>query len=427
MITNTLKTVLVDGVSAVTPMYRRNETETVKSKFYIANGSQKGLGAVGFYYEDDITAYIVSKIELHETSVYNISGTSTPANTTVYLSSGFVKGSIEAIKNNIVAVTYADSEGNFSFSNVRDSSGQITLWICTFAEEASTANLEYKLSLVDYNPNIGQLLTYSFMEPEGQYKNPRFIISGTCSEDIKKVYLSRVEDTMDVGFLTAAGALCESTIPADDGYFVIRHSGYYDENYVIWAIAKSDGSFIVDDISIEVEEDTSTCLSGDTLITMADGSQRRMDSLCVGDIVLSRNGIHSRIHSAKRNRFSDYHTRYYFEDGTVIDETHPHRFYNVDQGFWQRLQLWNIGDHAINQDGIEVALVSVERLDEEAEMFGIWTDDGTYYANGLLSGAAFCNKELLAEATAEQAVDMMLSVDESWLLELMGLEGELPL
>jgi len=88
--------------------------------------------------------------------------------------------------------------------------------------------------------------------------------------------------------------------------------------------------------------------------------------------------------------------------------------------------LWNVGDHAVNQDGEEVALVFVERIEEKVEMFGIWTESGTYYANGLLSGAAFCNKEMLAEASAEKVIDMMLSADEEILVQLMGLDGVLP-
>ena len=423
MITNTPKTILVDGISAVAPMYRRNETETAEAQFYVVGNDKKRLGAFGYTVTDEIVPYMVKPIVLHSASVYDISGVTIPGDVTVFISSGFTKGSIEALKNNVIAATYADHNGNFNFSNIHSSNGMISMWICTVAQDAPTASLTYELSISDYNPEVGELLTYRFMEPEGNYKNPLFTISGSCSDDVEKVYLSCIESAESV--IRLMETMCASCIPADDGSFIIKYSGDYDENYIIWGISKSNGTLVVDDIFIE--EDASTCLSGDTLITMADGSQRRMDSVCVGDTVLSRNGAISRIHTVKHNRFSDYHTLYHFEDGTVIDETHPHRFYNVDQGFWQRLQLWNIGDHAVNQNGAEVALMSVERLDEKAEMFGIWTDDGTYYANGLLSGAAFCNKELLEEATAEQAVDMMLSADESWLLELMGLEGELPL
>lgn len=475
MLANGNGTIIIDGVSSVKPMYKYNETDAVECKFYIAheedgiwdeNGERLryGVSASGaIRVNGSIDGYIVLPIGLHEATVYNITGNANPVNNVVYLSSVFDEsGDIKALKNNITAVTYAGDDGVFNFKNVQNSNGIVSAWMCVSAKDIADITIE-SLScdkeVVNYNQDVGQLLTYDILEPEGEYNKPKFTISGKCSKDIEKVYLSYIEDVDDANNVPVLlqNYCTVATFPSDsdntedenqeatelmdgaestegeDGQdsdikkFEIQYTGKCGVDYIIWAISNSGGTLSADSIEVEEDVSASTCLSGDTLITMADGSKRRMDTLCVGDIVLSRNGIPSRIHTVKRNHFSDYHTLYYFEDGTVIDETHPHRFYNVDQGFWQRLQLWNIGDHAINQDGVEVALVSVEHIDEQIEMFGIWTDDGTYYANGLLSGAAFCNKELLAEATAEQAVDMMLSVDESWLLQLMGLEGVLPL
>lgn len=422
MISNTPDTIIVDGVSYANAVYKRNENEIVDGQFYIADGNGGKLGAFAISVTDEIVGYFIKPIVLHEASVYEISGVATPGDITVFLSTGFVRGSIDALKNNVIASAYADNEGNFKFSNILCPTGTVSMWIATLAQDAPTASLTYELSVIDYDPDMGNLLTHSFTELEGDYENPLFTVTGTCSEDIEKVYLSGAENAMSIGYLMET--LCSSVVPSN-GTYEIEHSGDYEQNYIVWGITKSGGSLTID--TIVVTEDSSTCLSGDTMITMANGSIRRMDSLCVGDIVLSDGGIPSHIHAVRNGRFSDYHTLYYFEDGTIIDETHPHRFYNVDQGFWQRLQLWNIGDHAIKQDGKMVALVSVERLNEEVEMFGIWTDSGTYYANGLLSGTASCNKGLLAEATAEQAVDMMLSTNESWLLQLMGLDGGLPL
>ena len=173
-------------------------------------------------------------------------------------------------------------------------------------------------------------------------------------------------------------------------------------------------------------DESRICLSGDTIITMADGSEKRLDSLQVGEFVLSQDGIPTEITALKRGNYSNYHTIYYFDDGTVIDEIHKHRFYNSDQGFWQRLQSWNIGDHAVNQRGERIALVRKEVIHERAEQFGIWTEDGSYYANGLLSGSADCNKRIIPNMTVDQAIDVMLSIGNSKLLPLMGIEGELP-
>ena len=421
MITNTAATIIVDGVNSASVFYKRSEEEIVESQICGVGENGRALGAGALVITDEIKGYFIKPIFVHKSAVYNLSGVVTPGDKFVHLSVGFVKGSIDALKNNIIATTYADAEGNFTFSNIACPYGVISLWTTHLAQDATTASTTYELSTVSYSRGIGDLTTYSFSQPTGQIDNPLFTITGTCSEDIQLVYVSCAEDATNMADLM--DSICSLTIPTD-GAFKLECSGSYNENYVVWGLSKRNGSIAVSEV--KVTNNFGVCLSGDTMITMADGSARRMDSLCAGDVVLSDKGVSSRIHTIRRGHFSDHHTLYHFEDGTIIDETHPHRFYNVDQGFWQRLQLWNIGDHAINQDGKMVALVSVEHLDEKAEMFGIWTDSGTYYANGLLSGAASCNKELLAEATAEQAIDMMLSTDEEMLIQLMGLEGVLP-
>ena len=118
--------------------------------------------------------------------------------------------------------------------------------------------------------------------------------------------------------------------------------------------------------------------------------------------------------------WSPSHTLYHFDDETIIDEIHEHRFYNVDQGFWQKLKNWHIGEHAKRLDGGAPALVSVEPKEERAEMFGIWVERGSYWANGLLSGDASANRPLLADATVEQAIDMAESLTEKNLMEILG-------
>ena len=423
MIVNASRTVMVDGANMTNPMYKRNESEVVKGQFYIMNEESKPLGAFAYAVTDKVVGYIMKPIVLHEATVYDVSGVSTPGDVLVYLSSGTRHGSVDELKNSIIASAYADTQGNFKFTNISDASGSVVMWISTWPEYISDASLTYKLSVVNYDPDLGELLTYSFKKPEDKNNaNPIFTITGTCTEDVEKVYVSCVDSAKPLSVAYLMETLCKSV---ESNYaFTIEYNGEYDQDYVVWGLSKIGGRIAVDKVT--VSNNTADCLSGDTMITMIDGTTKRMDRLSVGDVVLSDGGVPTKIHTIRHGHFNDYHILYHFEDGTVIDETHQHRFYNVEQGFWQRLQRWNIGDHAINKDGAEIALVSVERLEEKAEMFGIWTDSGTYYANGLLSGAAFCNKNLLEEATAEQAVDMMLSADEEWLVQLMGLEGVLP-
>ena len=173
-------------------------------------------------------------------------------------------------------------------------------------------------------------------------------------------------------------------------------------------------------LSVNVLEYKAECLSGDTLITLADGTERRLDELTGTEMVLGGDLHPARILRLARGMWSPSHTLYHFDDETTIDEIHEHRFYNVDQGFWQKLKNWHIGDHAKHLDGGTPALVSVEPVAERAEMFGIWVEHGSYWANRLLSGDASANRPLLANATVEQAIDMAESLTEKNLMEILG-------
>lgn len=210
----------------------------------------------------------------------------------------------------------------------------------------------------------------------------------------------------------------------------------YDSNRVlIWMIAPLDSQkdLLINEVSWQGYPpasdsnpggggDEPVCLSGDTLITMADFSQKRLDKITDQDYVLGTNKQPNKVLYIKHNFYSSYHTLYYFDDGTIIDETHEHRFYNQTQGFWQRLKHWNIGDLAVKINGETTKLIKKEKKNEEIENFGIFTEDGTYYANGLLSGAARCNRDLLKNASVNQAIDMVLSIDEKKLVSLLGVE-----
>ncbi|MCD8097006.1 MAG: hypothetical protein LUE31_03015, partial [Lachnospiraceae bacterium] len=216
-----------------------------------------------------------------------------------------------------------------------------------------------------------------------------------------------------------------SATPDEDGSYTLGFTGNYDIAYYIWY--EAENGILTTSVSYEIV-DTSTCLSGDTLITLSDGTRKRLVDIREGDRLRSGDGTETTVKRiSERGHFHPGHILYTFEDGTVINEVHEHRFYNVEQGFWQKLKNWEVGEHGRREDGADVALVSVEMIeDEPTEMFGLWTDSGSYFANGLLSGDASANQPLLADATAEQAADMALSIGEREIMELLGLEEMLP-
>lgn len=228
----------------------------------------------------------------------------------------------------------------------------------------------------------------------------------------------------------------KATAEPSDGSYEMTFEGEYHANsqsakypappwpeweYIVWCKADSG------EITVAMTSTNNQCLSVDTLITMADGGTKRLAEIRPGDLLMAGDGKPTRAVLVRRGQWNDHHTLYRFGDGTVIDEVHAHRFYNCEAGFWQVLDRWRIGDHARRQDGAEVALVAVERVDEPAEMCGLWTESRDYWANGLLSGETAANQSLLAEATAEQAADMVASLEERAVLQLLGLkEGMFP-
>ena len=266
-------------------------------------------------------------------------------------------------------------------------------------------------------------------EGTGQYLNSEYKyetrVSGTCPTDAGLIRISACANTEeDFTAEQLNDTLVATSESYDSSYELTGSFGRKDVKYVVWCYTNTSES-----VTVETEFITSminSCLSGDTMISMADGSVKQMQDVVEGDLVISQNGQPVRVYHTARGHFNDHHIYYYFEDGTIINETHDHRFYNVEQGFWQRLKHWNVGEHAIGQNGELIALIRKELVAEPAEMFGIWTHDGMYFANGLLSGAALCNKHLLENATAEEAVDMILSAEEEKLLKLIGLERLVP-
>ena len=154
-------------------------------------------------------------------------------------------------------------------------------------------------------------------------------------------------------------------------------------------------------VEVPIELLVRSCLTGDTLITMANGTRKRLDEIKVGDKVLSFNpstGLlqPDLVYSADSHltKTHDHYDRYEFDDGTVIKVVHRHRFYNVDKQRMLHLDCWEIGDRAFKQNGSTVRLVKAQPHYEDVETlhYTIFTENQNYFANGLLSGNRFTKK-----------------------------------
>ena len=141
-----------------------------------------------------------------------------------------------------------------------------------------------------------------------------------------------------------------------------------------------------------------TCLTGDTLVTMADGSEKRIDEIALGEEILSYDFATMKLVPNKvvytDKDAGKTHTEYdvwTFSDGSFVKTVHRHRFYNLERKAFVYMDEWQMGEHAVRKGGEKVALVSHERVEETVNHYKITGEKGTnYFANGLLTGDRYC-------------------------------------
>ena len=145
------------------------------------------------------------------------------------------------------------------------------------------------------------------------------------------------------------------------------------------------------------------CLTGDHLITMGDGSLKRLDKIKCGDYVKSYDWSTNKL-VPKKVIFSDadeekIHIEYdewTFDDGTIIKTVHRHEFYNVEAKRFKYMDEWKIGEHTYKEDGTRPALIAHETIKKTVRHYKITLEGGTnYFANGLLTGDRYNPKNIV--------------------------------
>ena len=146
----------------------------------------------------------------------------------------------------------------------------------------------------------------------------------------------------------------------------------------------------------------STCLTGDTLVTMADNSVKCLDMIELGDYVLSfdfdsKMLIPRKVIYTDKNEMKS-HTEYdkwTFEDGTEIKTVHRHEFYNLEAQRMKYMDEWSVGEHTYKIDGTTPKLISHKIVEETVRHYKITLEGSTnYFANGLLTGDRNCPKNI---------------------------------
>ena len=137
------------------------------------------------------------------------------------------------------------------------------------------------------------------------------------------------------------------------------------------------------------------CIDENTLVTMADGSAKRLGDVEVGDEVLSIDYdtmtliARKVIYSGKDepdydNWFVNCYWENVFSDGTIIKQAMNHRFYNLENELYVYMKDWNTGEHTYKLDGTNPELVSRTLVQGRINYGRITLEDSNnYFANGL--------------------------------------------
>ena len=167
-------------------------------------------------------------------------------------------------------------------------------------------------------------------------------------------------------------------------------------------------------LEIPVSIEYQVCLTGDTLITMWDKTQKPIKDIRNGEYVLSLNEKGEEVPGyvyyadGELNKLGKHYDKFTFSDGTVIKVIHRHRFYNNYDKAFTHLDNFYVGDKCYKQDGTWVTLVEKVSRAEEGDIphYTIFCNHNTYFANGLLCGNRFSDKVILQ--------DPSIPTEETW-------------
>lgn len=219
---------------------------------------------------------------------------------------------------------------------------------------------------LDTSPSSGTLATY-------QYKYTGTLSSITCSANGTVTTAATISITQTGLFSIDAKAAMGS-----------------GSGTVTVTATFADGTIDTDTFYVNYNY---ACLTGDSLILMADGTEKRIDSLSVGDKVLSFNPASMKLEAdeitysdSKENKTHTEYDIWTFSDGTQVKTVHRHRLYNIERQTMAYMDEWAIGEHAYGRNGNNAMLVAHETRKEPIKHYTIFTKNQNYFVNGLLAG-----------------------------------------
>ena len=140
------------------------------------------------------------------------------------------------------------------------------------------------------------------------------------------------------------------------------------------------------------------CLVAGTLMSLADGTQKKIEDVTYDDVLSVWNFDLGELSEArplwvKQSQTANDYTLVKFSDGTEL-RTVGHHLFNKQAGEFTRITTDDtpVGTITVNEQGQEITIVSKELVKESIEYYNIWTQYHlNAYANGVLTGNRYCN------------------------------------
>lgn len=142
------------------------------------------------------------------------------------------------------------------------------------------------------------------------------------------------------------------------------------------------------------DKSTNSCVTADTLITLADGTQKRVDEVTYDDILLTWD-FETGTYAAAPAILIDYHgddnyriLRLNFSDGTTVKVINEHGFFNAEQNNFVYISEENVeqflGDRFVQHCGDSYTMVTLDSYEITQEYTGNYSIQSAVYNNTIV-------------------------------------------
>jgi hypothetical protein len=233
------------------------------------------------------------------------------------------------------------------------------------------------------------------------------LYSGYCNP-----YFGQITYTIDISnaqeaVLEVHGLTVDHNQSIDVAYSQGEHTEFIPVlDYQLWNQVASvtlyviDGSNYVHSIPVTDAWEVAygPCLVAGTLMSLADGSQKKIEDVTHNDVLSVWNfdlgePSEARPLWVKQAQTANDYTLLKFSNGTEL-RTVGHHIFNKQAGEFTRITTDDtpMGTITVNEHGEEITIVSKELIKETVNYYNIWTQYHlNAYANGVLTGNRYCN------------------------------------